>query len=88
MAYAGLANKKIVAALQTRGVNACGLKKQFSSLWVSTSMGILEKYLTPENIENAPIAVSYTHLDVYKRQMHYCLHYGLQGMQILLALPT
>ena len=28
---------------------------QFSSLWVSTSMGILEKYLTPENIENAPI---------------------------------
>lgn len=25
MAYAGLANKKIVAALQTRGVNACGL---------------------------------------------------------------
>ena len=30
-------------------------KKQFSSLWVSTSMGILEKYLTPENIENAPI---------------------------------
>ena len=30
-------------------------KKQFSSLWLSTSMGILEKYLTPENIENAPI---------------------------------
>ena len=30
-------------------------EKQFSSLWVSTSMGILEKYLTPENIENAPI---------------------------------
>lgn len=25
MAYAGLANKKIVAALQSRGVNACGL---------------------------------------------------------------
>lgn len=25
MAYAGLANKKVVAALQTRGVNACGL---------------------------------------------------------------
>ena len=30
-------------------------EKQFSSLWVSTSMGILEKYLTPENIESAPI---------------------------------
>lgn len=30
-------------------------EKQFSFLWVSTSMGILEKYLTPENIENAPI---------------------------------
>lgn len=30
-------------------------EKQFSSLWASTSMGILEKYLTPENIENAPI---------------------------------
>lgn len=30
-------------------------EKQFSSLWVSTSMGILEKYLTLENIENAPI---------------------------------
>ena len=30
-------------------------EKQFSSLWVSTSMGILEKYLTPENIENAPM---------------------------------
>ncbi len=30
-------------------------EKQFSSLWVSTSMSILEKYLTPENIENAPI---------------------------------
>ena len=30
-------------------------EKKFSSLWVSTSMGILEKYLTPENIENAPI---------------------------------
>lgn len=30
-------------------------EKQFSSLWVSTSMGILEKYLTHENIENAPI---------------------------------
>ena len=30
-------------------------EKQFSSLWVSTSIGILEKYLTPENIENAPI---------------------------------
>lgn len=30
-------------------------EKQLSSLWVSTSMGILEKYLTPENIENAPI---------------------------------
>ena len=30
-------------------------EKQFSSLWVSTSMGILEKYFTPENIENAPI---------------------------------
>lgn len=30
-------------------------EKQFSSLWVSTSMGILEKYLTPENIENTPI---------------------------------
>lgn len=30
-------------------------EKQFSSLWVSTSVGILEKYLTPENIENAPI---------------------------------
>lgn len=30
-------------------------EKQFSSLWVSTSMGILEKYLTPEHIENAPI---------------------------------
>ena len=30
-------------------------EKQFSSLWVSTSMGILEKYLTPENNENAPI---------------------------------
>ena len=25
MAYAGLANKKVVAALQARGVNACGL---------------------------------------------------------------
>lgn len=32
-----------------------GYEKQFSSLWVSTSMGILEKYLTPENIENTPI---------------------------------
>ena len=30
-------------------------EKQFSSLWVSTSMDILEKYLTPENIENTPI---------------------------------
>ena len=30
-------------------------EKQFSSLWLSTPMGILEKYLTPENIENAPI---------------------------------
>ena len=30
-------------------------EKQFSSLCVSTSMGILEKYLTPENIGNAPI---------------------------------
>lgn len=30
-------------------------EKQFSSLWLSTSMGILEKYLTPENIENTPI---------------------------------
>lgn len=30
-------------------------EKQFSSLWVSTSMGNLKKYLTPENIENAPI---------------------------------
>ena len=30
-------------------------EKQFSSLWVSTSIGILEKYLTPENIENTPI---------------------------------
>ena len=30
-------------------------EKQFSSLWLSTSMGILEKYLTPDNIENAPI---------------------------------
>lgn len=30
-------------------------EKQFSSLWLSTSMGILEKYLPPENIENAPI---------------------------------
>lgn len=30
-------------------------EKQFSSLWLSTSMGILEKYLTPENIQNAPI---------------------------------
>ena len=30
-------------------------EKQFSSLWLSTSMGSLEKYLTPENIENAPI---------------------------------
>ena len=30
-------------------------EKPFSSLWLSTSMGILEKYLTPENIENAPI---------------------------------
>ena len=30
-------------------------KNRFSSLWVSTSMGILEKYLTPENIENTPI---------------------------------
>ena len=30
-------------------------EKQFSSLWLSTSLGILEKYLTPENIQNAPI---------------------------------
>ena len=30
-------------------------EKHFSSLWLSTYMGILEKYLTPENIENAPI---------------------------------
>ena len=30
-------------------------EKQFSSLWVSTSMGIMEKYLTTENIENTPI---------------------------------
>lgn len=30
-------------------------EKQFSSLWLGTSMGILEKYLTPENIQNAPI---------------------------------
>ena len=30
-------------------------EKQFSSLWLSTSMGILEKYLTPENIQNAPL---------------------------------
>ena len=30
-------------------------EKQFFSLWLSTSMGILEKYLTPENIKNAPI---------------------------------
>ena len=30
-------------------------EKQFSTIWLSTSMGILEKYLTPENIENAPI---------------------------------
>ena len=30
-------------------------EKQFSSLWLGTSMGILEKYLTPENIENTPI---------------------------------
>ena len=30
-------------------------EKQFSSLWLGTSMGILEKYLTPENIKNAPI---------------------------------
>ena len=29
--------------------------KQFSSLWLGTSMGILEKYLTHENIQNAPI---------------------------------
>lgn len=30
-------------------------EKQFSSLWVNTSMGILEKYATPDNIANAPI---------------------------------
>lgn len=30
-------------------------EKQFSSRWLSTSMGILEKYLTPKNIKNAPI---------------------------------
>ena len=30
-------------------------EKQFSSLWLGTSMGILEKYLTPENIQNSPI---------------------------------
>ena len=30
-------------------------EKQFSSLWLGTSRGILEKYLTPENIQNAPI---------------------------------
>lgn len=30
-------------------------KKQFSSLWLSTSMSILEKYLTPENIADAPL---------------------------------
>lgn len=29
-------------------------EKLFSSLWLSTSMGILEKYLPPENIQNAP----------------------------------
>lgn len=30
-------------------------EKQFSSLFRSTSMSILEKYLTPENIADAPI---------------------------------
>lgn len=37
------------------GTNLPRVRKQFSSLWVSTSIGILEKYLTHENIENAPI---------------------------------
>lgn len=30
-------------------------EKQFSTLWGSTSMGILEAYVTPDNIVNAPI---------------------------------
>lgn len=30
-------------------------EKQFSTLWGSTSMGILEAYVTPDNIANAPI---------------------------------
>ena len=29
-------------------------EKQLSSLWLSTSMGFLVNYLTPENIQNAP----------------------------------
>ena len=42
-------------------------EKQFSSLWVSTSIGILEKYLTPENIENAPID---EHFEIIKDKSH------------------
>lgn len=30
-------------------------EKQFSTLWGSTSMGILEAYVTPDNIANTPI---------------------------------
>lgn len=30
-------------------------EKEFSSLWGNTSMGILETYVTPDNIANAPI---------------------------------
>ena len=35
-------------------------EKQFSSLWLSTSMSILETYLTPKNIADAPIDELFT----------------------------
>lgn len=35
-------------------------EKQFSSLWLSTSMSILETYLTPKNIADAPLDELFT----------------------------
>ena len=63
-------------------------EKQFSSLWVSTSMGILEKYLTPENIENAPIDELFEIMKYYEQfdcYLHTIPGIGIIGAATILA---
>ena len=42
------------------------------SAWAMTALGLYRLFFPAA--PQAPVAVSYTHLDVYKRQDEYCLH--------------